>query len=136
MRQSCKFKSKYYDYEGQKNIDFNCDEEPLSSGLCIFHDEGIQTIPNKEEYYRKIKEKFSDRVKKAAGKNETLLCIGFYLPSFVILGFATKDFTKPVYFVNCRFEGADFSRVKFQGLADFTSSVFQRADFGGAQFLK
>jgi hypothetical protein len=103
LAQNCKFKSNYYDYERQKHINFNCDEEPLSSGLCIFHDEGIQKISHKEEYYQKIKEKFNERVKKAADKNETLLCIGFSLPSFVILGFATKEFANPVYFVNCHF---------------------------------
>jgi hypothetical protein len=97
----CQFTTKYYDYEIDDVIDFNCDEDLLASGFCIFHDKDyLQDNTNNEEHKRKVLDRLKHKVNHTISNNEPLLCIGFQLPEFSLsdLGIISKEFTKSVYF--------------------------------------
>jgi hypothetical protein len=136
----CKFTTKYFDYEISVEVDFNCqEEEPLASGLCIFHDKDyLQDKTNYEEHKMKVLDRLKHKVNHAISNNEPLLCIGFQLPDFSLsdLSIISKEFTKPVYFNGSQFFGkASFSKANFQGKASFPLAKFQgRAWFSEANF--
>jgi hypothetical protein len=114
----CQFATDYYDYEIRERVDFYCDdEEPLSSGFCIFHDKDyLQDKTNYEEHKSKVLDRLKHKVNHAVSNNEPLLCIGFQLPEFSLSNLSiSKEFTKPVYFNDSLFFGkAEFSEAKFQ----------------------
>lgn len=94
----CHFTTKYYDYEKHSWVDFDCDEEPLASGFCIFHDKDyLQDKINYEEHKRKVQNRLKHRVNHAISNNEPLLCMGFQLPDFSLsdldLSIRSKEFT-------------------------------------------
>ena len=137
----CQFTAKYYDYdyETRNSVDFNCQELPLVSGFCIFHDKDyLQDKTNNDEHKRTVLNRLKRKVKHAISDNEPLLCIGFQLPdsSLSDLGIISKEFTKPVYFSRSQFFGkANFSGANFQGETSFNNTNFQgEADFSGANF--
>jgi hypothetical protein len=126
----CQFTTQYYDYETRKEVDFNCQELPLASGLCIFHDKDylLQDKTNNEEHKRKVLDRLKHKVNHAISNNELLLCIGFQLPDFSLsdLSIISKKFTKPVYFSGSHFFGkAGFSGANFQQGAHFSEAHFQ-----------
>jgi len=80
---NCQFTTKYYDYEIGKKVDFNCREEPLASGFCIFHDKDyLQDKTNNEEHKWALLDTLNRKVNHAISNDEPLLCIGFQLPDF------------------------------------------------------
>jgi hypothetical protein len=125
----CQFTTQYFNYEIGKEVDFNCDdEEPLASGRCILHDEGyLQDKEHEKEHKKKVIEKLRHTVNDAISNNKALLCIGFQLPGFSFSDLdISKEFTKPVYFINSQFFGkADFSEANFKGKADFLGAKFE-----------
>ena len=123
----CKFATQYYDYKIGKDIDFNCTEEPLASGFCIFHDkEYLQDKTNYEEHKTKVLDRLTDKVNHAISNNEPLLCIGFQLPDFSLSDLSiTKEFSRPIYFNGSQF----FGKVNF-----YEGNFEQRADFSGTNF--
>jgi hypothetical protein len=135
----CQVTGKYIDLETLKPVDFNCTEEPLASGFCIFHDKDyLRDKTNYEEHKTKVLDRLKDKVNRAISNNETLLCIGFQLPEFSLsdLSIISKKFTEPVYFSAATFQGkADFSRAHFHQIADFLQTNFEgEASFSKANF--
>ena len=117
----CKFKAKYFDYDENQPSNFECLEESISNGLCIFH--------NKENAdHQKTLEKFNEKIKKCS-TNKPLFCIGYNLPPSKI----QKNFSKPVYFTKSTFSDPDFSECNFQ-YADFSGSKLQNANFSKSSF--
>jgi hypothetical protein len=93
----CQFTSQYIDYEILNWVDFNCQEESLTSGFCIFHDKDyLQDKTYYEEHKTRILERLKHKVNHAICNDEPLLCIGFQLPSLSLsdLGIISKEFTK------------------------------------------
>ena len=136
----CQFPTtKYYDYERQARVPYNCDskdEDVLASGLCIFHDENYlkEDKDNRKEREQKVKEKLMDKVRKSVDQKEALFCIGYHLPDIPL---EEVNFTKPVYFTNCEFQGAaDFRSARFIKETNFNSAKFsgQAASFYSAKF--
>jgi uncharacterized protein YjbI with pentapeptide repeats len=125
-------------------VSFYCDEEPLASGFCVFHDEGyLQDKTNNEDHKRKVLDRLWHKVNHALSNNEPLLCIGFQLPDFSLSDLSiSKEFTVPVYFSDSQFVGkAHFTEANFKGTADFSGANFQGGAFfyeanfeGGANF--
>ncbi len=114
------FTTKYYDYEIHDSIKFCCNEEPLASGFCIFHDKDyLQDKTNNEEHKRKVLDRLKQKIDQAIFYDEPLLCIGFRLPDFSLSDLSiSKEFTKPVYFGESRFFGKGFFIVdKFKRTA-------------------
>ena len=139
---TCRFHTDYYNYESEENETFSCPEQPLESGLCIFHDENyLQDKTKYDERKRTVLERLEYNVNQCISDGRTILCIGFYLPDFSL---SDKKFAKPVYFKSSQFLGqADFSRFTFLEKADFSEVVFKgetkfwEATFKGeANFLK
>ena len=122
----CKFITEYWDHERSEDVDYNCDskdEDILESGLCIFHDENyLQDKNNHKEQEQKVRDRLEAKVRNSIDQNEPLFCIGHHLPDTI---FKQANFTKPVYFSECRFQGlADFSLAKFSVEANFDSATF------------
>jgi hypothetical protein len=115
----CQFTTQYYAYETSKDVDFYCQELPLASGLCIFHDKDylLQDKTNNEEHKRKVLDRLKHKVNHAISFNEPLLCIGFHLPEFSLsdLGIISKEFTISVYFSGANFQGQASCWIKMQG---------------------
>jgi hypothetical protein len=134
----CQFTSQYDDYEIGKYVDFHCQELPLASGFCIFHDKNyLHDKTNYEEHKRKVLDRLKHKVNHAISNNEPLRCIGFHLPDFSLSDLSiSKEFTKPVYFSGSQFFGkADFSEADFQGRVYFNVADFQgRVYFNVANF--
>jgi hypothetical protein len=120
----CQFTTQYYNYEIYDWVNFDCDdEEPLPSGLCIFHDKDylLQDKTYYEKHQRKVLDRLKQKVNHAISYSEPLLCIGFQLHGFSLSDRSIiKEFTKPVCFSASKFFGrADFSDANFQGRAYF-----------------
>ena len=104
----CKFATQYHDYKIGKDADFNCTEEPLASGFCIFHDKDyLQDKTNYEEHKTKVLDRLTDEANHTISNNEPLLCIGFQLQDFRLsdLSISKEEFTKPVHFNYSKFFG-------------------------------
>ena len=117
----CQFTSQYIDYEILNWVDFNCQEESLTSGFCIFHDKDyLQDKTYYEEHKTRILERLKHKVNHAISNDEPLLCIGFQLHDFSLSDLSIgKEFIKPVYFSGSDFFGyADFGAANFQGGAE------------------
>jgi len=84
--------TKYFDYEIHKEVDFSYDdEEPLASGLYIFHDKDyLQDKTNYEKHKRKVLDSLKHKVNHAISNNEPLFCIGFQLPDFSLSALSNK----------------------------------------------
>jgi hypothetical protein len=109
--------TKYYNYKLGRWKPFNCPEEPLASGFCIFHDKDyLQDKTNYEEHKMNVLDRLTDKVNYAISNNEPLLCIGFLLPDFRLSDLSiSKEFTKPVYFNGSQFfEKVVFTEANFQ----------------------
>jgi hypothetical protein len=134
----CKFTSQYNDYQNREAFSFYCQEEPLASGFCIFHDkEYLQDKTNYEEHKTKVLDRLTDKVNHAISNNEPLLCIGFQLPDFSLsdLSIISKEFTIPVYFNDSQFLGkADLYGAKFHGETNFFRTKFQGETFFSGSF--
>ena len=87
----CQFISVYHDYEIRNWIDFNCQEMPLPSGFCIFHDKDylLQDKTNNEEHKRTVLNRLKRKVNHAISNNEPLFCIGFQLQDFSVSDLST-----------------------------------------------
>jgi len=127
----CQFNTKYYDYLEQETKLFECKEESLNSGFCIFHDKNFK---NNEDKINQLNKKIEYCIK----NNKPLYCIGFIIPSIRI----KKKFSSPIYLTkseldNFNFSGsqakyADFSGIKFQYI-DFSETTFDELDFLGSE---
>jgi uncharacterized protein YjbI with pentapeptide repeats len=129
----CQFASTYYDYEAKvPGAKFECKEEDLGTGFCIFHDSNyLQDKNNFLERRQEVTKGLMDKVTDSVAHDKALFCMGYYLPDIKIEG----DFTKPVYFSDAKFQQADFSGANFFGVADFHSAKFsQRVYFNSAKF--
>ena len=125
---TCQFTAKYYDYKSHAEVDYSCDskdDEILDSGLCIFQDENyLQDSNNQKEHEQKVRDRLMVKVRNSIDKKEALFCIGYHLPGITI---REVNFTKPVYFTNCEFQGkADFFRAKFSAVAYFFEATFSK----------
>jgi hypothetical protein len=134
----CQFTTQYYNFKIGKNVDFDCQEEPLVSGFCIFHDKGyLQDKTNNEEQKKKVLNRLKYKLNQSRRTiEEPLLCIGFRLPDFILSDLKiSKEFGEPVYFSYCDFFGkADFAGANFQGEADFYASSFYGKTYFSGQF--
>jgi hypothetical protein len=136
---NCKFIAKYWNYERRgQYVDYNCDSKDkdiLPSGFCIFHDENYlkEDKNNREEHEKTVRDKLMDKVhNNSVNEKEALLCIGYHVPDITI----KANFSKPVYFTKCEFQGiTDFSDSRFFGNAYFSSAKFsERVNFDKAIF--
>jgi hypothetical protein len=79
---NCKFTSQYYDYERQATVDYSCDskdeEDILSSGFCIFHDENyLKDEGKRKEHEQNIRNRIMDKVRNSIDLKVPLFCIGY-----------------------------------------------------------
>ena len=118
----CRFNSKYYDYSANEPGNYECDEEALPSGFCIFHDRNYKNN-------KKRSEKIYEKIRTALEKDESLFFIGCYFLDIKI----KENFTNAVYFTKTTFTNTDFSGSKFHKV-DFSGAKFQNANFSKVFF--
>jgi uncharacterized protein YjbI with pentapeptide repeats len=137
----CQFPAiKYLDYESNEEVPFECPDEALPSGFCLFHD-NRHYIDHPQDVVNRLMDKVTESIifKKA------LKCIGYHLPDIIIKG----DFTKPVYFSRAEFHGkaifygaafnhkTNFSFANFNNEVMFFNAYFNNeANFSGTNFNK
>lgn len=126
-----RFTATYWDYERHEDILYNCDIEGddkvvLASGLCMFHDESYLQDKDKCKE-QSIRDGLDAKIRQSIDGKEPLFCMGYHLPDIII----KENFTKPVSFIKCIFQGkADFHSAKFSEKANFGSAAFSgEADF-------
>jgi hypothetical protein len=125
----CQFTSQYIDYEILNWVDFNCQEESLTSGFCIFHDKDyLQDKTYYEEHKTRILERLKHKVNHAISNDEPLLCIGFQLPSLSLsdLGIISKEFTKSVYFNHSSLEKQNSLKLNFTEEHSLVTLIFKK----------
>ncbi len=128
----CTYEQEYWNYESQENHLFECEIESVENkNFCLFHDETYLKDSNHPENKDNVITKLSEKVDNSISKNTSLLCIGYYLPDIKI----DKEFSKPVYFNNCKFQYSDFSGTAFSGIANFSRATFKEANFSWTAFF-
>jgi len=145
---SCSFKTKYWNYETQKETDFECiNQKQSNSENCIFHD--LEFLKDKQNH-ETIRIQFEGIISKYTSSinNEPLFCIGYNLREVNING---KEFPNSVYFnqacfsgslaINCTFQNnVSFDNAKFSGEGDvnFWAQCLGKGDvnFQKAEFSK
>lgn len=123
----CTFKDEYLDE--LKHLGFNCEEEAVKDGLCIFHHPTYWKGHEKE-----VKERFYQKIESKLKDEGELLCIGYNLPE---ISLSEKSFRARVCFRKSNFHGkTSFFCVNFFGLADFSLATFsaEKVSFTGARF--
>jgi len=93
----CIYKVKYYNYELKKEVLYECPNEEVADGFCIFHH---------PEYWKhhqeELEQEFNRKVNEAIENETDLICIGYHLPR---VNFSDKVFKKKVYFNKAIFHG-------------------------------
>jgi hypothetical protein len=111
----CSFQTTYRDYKKEDFVPFKCNRKPHDGGTkCIFHDEDY--LASNENYQQRrstvieeLRKIVIDRVR----NRQPLLCIGYYLPSYMFSLFC-KQFSIPLYFTKSTFRGVvDFGEIEF-----------------------
>ena len=107
MTSFCTFKQEYYDFQYRQMKTFSCGLESLNN---IFHNKDYLNDRTHPENKKTVLEKIDDAVNKSISENESLFCIGYYLPGVRL----NKKFKQVVYFSDATFSGeADFSDATF-----------------------
>ena len=140
----CQFTTEYWDHESQKEIPYNCDSDDvdvLESGLCIFHEKRyLEGYPfdrdqfgPKEVSFRpeRVTKKLKDKINDSIANQKALLCIGYYFPDNITI---KGDFTKPLCFLQAKFQRIDFSLAKFSEASFFNAEFSEKANFADAEF--
>lgn len=118
---SCKYTTKYFDYNKKEPVDFKCNQEALQNGFCKFHDEKFD---GDDELVKELTQKIT-----GLSKNEELFCIGFKIPKITL----NNSISGSVYFTRATIHNADFAGAKFENV-DFSGAKFEDVNFSGAQF--
>ena len=138
----CKYEDKPYWDDSHIQHTFSCNEFPLSSGLCIFHDRNFLNKTNKsyESNANEIRIKFKVKLEKCIESNSEGLFIGYILPN---LEMENKTITNNMYFMYSEFVGSikitnvhfnkklTFTSGRFNGTVDFRNCIFNKIDFNG-----
>jgi len=128
MPEKCKYKRIYRDLDSGGIKTYECEEDAVKDGLCIFHH---------PEYWREhkdeVRKRFMEKVEDAINNKKSLFCIGYNLPKINLF---KKKFEAPVYFAEAIFhEGANFYGAEFSSAADFSEVTFSsEAKFRGVTF--
>ncbi len=118
-KQKCTYRAEYFDHEKGEWVIFECENEAVQDGLCIFHHPTYC-----KEHENEVREKFYDKVKASIKKGKPLKCIGYNLPEINLFN---VEFNVPIY----------FEETIFSGKVNFRKSVFLReVSFMGATFSR
>lgn len=127
---------------------FHCEEIPLSSGFCIFHDISFLDInnPNYQSNVQRVKKEFYSKFEKFLDGENDLLFIGYILPDLELpntkvlgnlyfmyskfkgrLNFQDSTFVKKVTFNSARFENeVSFRNCTFKSKVEFDNAWFYK----------
>ncbi|MCC5997666.1 MAG: pentapeptide repeat-containing protein [Thermofilum sp.] len=138
MPEKCKYKQVYYDITSDEPKFYECEEDAVKDGYCVFHHPEYW-----KEHKEEVRKKFMEKVEDAINNKKPLICIGYNLPEVYLF---RKTFEAPVYFTktifyeearfgNAKFSGAIFSGATFSSSADFIEATFSSwANFGKTKF--
>jgi len=126
MPKKCKYKQGYLDFASHKTKTYECEEDAVKDGLCIFHHKTYW-----KEHKDEVREKFMEKVEDAINNKKPLFCIGYNLPE---VDLSKKKFEAPVYFTEAFFhEEANFNEVTFSEV-NFNEVTFSEVNFRRARF--
>lgn len=126
MSGRCKYPERYYWDDLHNQHSFKCDEAPLESGYCLFHDPEFLNVKLADFKQRadKLISSFDKKIKNYfAKKEENWLFIGYIIPGFEL---RNVIISANVYFTAARIRGnVEFKGVKFQGKVSFQGAHFE-----------
>ena len=127
-KQKCTYKAEYFDFEEGKLVIFECENEAVQDGLCIFHHPTYW-----KKHKNKVRKEFYRIVNNAIRNRRTLKCIGFNIPE---IDLSDKEFKSTLYFAGAIFRGkVNFRRTTFKGIVNFYKATFKgEANFQEAVF--
>ena len=124
----CIFHAEYYDFAISKLVDYQCTDEAMQTGFCMYHD----------DYYINGKEielgnALNEKINKLIDDGQEVFCIGYNIP-FVSL--TEKIIRKPIYFHGANIRIADFRGSVFanNAIAYFVRTSFEETSFEGTVF--
>ncbi len=137
----CYYTAKYFNRLTNKESRYICEEHPLESGLCIYHDDKYW-----KGHLEQVNLSFYDMVSRYIKENKPLIFIGFRCPlrltpplfsEYSQIGHKHTGilFCRPLVFLDCVFELVSFSEGEFD-FVDFSHSTFNSAYFEDAKFCK
>jgi uncharacterized protein YjbI with pentapeptide repeats len=146
MNEKCTFRERYYWNDAHIQHTFHCNDIPLESGYCIFHDPVFLNQKHKDADLRvqKLKDAFDKKLQEYLhNQEENWLLIGY-----IILGFELKNIViEPnLFFSGARingkltFENVIFKKklscegVEFGSNVNFKDCKFQETDFSNSHF--
>jgi uncharacterized protein YjbI with pentapeptide repeats len=100
------------------NIEYQCHEDPLDSGDCIFHNENYWT---QSQNITSILKRMKEKIDECLTRNIPLECVGYHFPNMAI----AEEFSVPVKFLKSTFDNVNFSGSSFIE-ADFTHAKFNK----------
>ena len=121
----CKFGERVYWTLNNENRKFKCEEKPLDSGFCIFHDEYFldSTNPSYEQNKEKILNEFHKKWRGFTEKNQDYVFIGYILPG---IAFKNHDILNDVFFNYSVFKDyVEFKNIHFMGKCLFRYVLFE-----------
>ena len=128
---TCAFKIDFVNQLG-KTERFECIQKSLKGkDFCLFHDIDYLKDDNNHENKAKVKGELNDRIDKCIANDESLCCIGYYLPDIEI----KQEFKQAVWFSHCKFKIADFSGTTFKEAYFHDATFSAEANFHDATFL-
>lgn len=87
MNEKCKYPEKYYWDDFHIQHTYRCDEIPLESGYCIFHDPDYLNPKHNDidARFENLKEEFGKKLNRfAENKEKDWLFIGHIIPGFTL----------------------------------------------------
>lgn len=123
----CYFNAKYYDIQRPQLVDFQCSEDALKKGFCIFHEDDAKGKENE------LDKTINEKINKLIDDGQEVFCIGYKIP---FVSFRGKKIWKPIYFHDSVITIADFSDAFFteEATAYFVHTSFEEASFDNAVF--
>ncbi|HYO06535.1 MAG TPA: pentapeptide repeat-containing protein, partial [Phototrophicaceae bacterium] len=124
----CYYNAKYYDTKKSQLVDFQCNEDALRKGFCIFHDDDASKGKENE-----LDKTLNEKINKWIDDGQEVFCIGYNIPIVSLRG---KKIFKPIYFHDAKIKIADFRKAIFteEAMVYFVHTSFEEASFENAIF--
>ncbi|MGD1838339.1 MAG: pentapeptide repeat-containing protein [Nitrososphaeraceae archaeon] len=157
---TCRYRNQYFNYENSNYEPFQCFEEPIEDGFCIFH----ASLENRtENEIRIIIQRINEKINEGITNNQTILFIGYNFPELRLIQRINNldniyipsldetehhpDISVPIYFSHSKFEGrieitnyhlkyAYFDNCYFKVQTLIAASLFEKTTFKNCTFYE
>jgi len=143
---ACKYPEKSYWVLNNDIRKFNCEEKPLDSGYCIYHDPNyINPLnPDLDRNMNHLREEFTTKFKNLMDQDADMKFIGYILPGLCLEDYTIKNdiffsyskFSENITLKNLNFKKkCIFYHTKFQKGCSFHKCKFRYSKFDNSEFI-